>query len=292
MSALVLVTGATGKTGRSLSAQLQAKGVAYRAASRGGELPFDWMRPETWDGALEDVGSVYLVAPPTVDDPYSRMIEFLSRASQRGVGRFVFLSMANLPASGFAHGQVHQWLQDNAADWAVLGPSAFMQNFTEGSHLATIREEDTIYSNTEDGRVSFISADDIARAALVLLTERAAANQAFTITGDETLSYNDVAEQISHACGRQISHTRISSDELVARFLARGLPDATARFLAFGYQAIAGGAFDWTTNVYANLTGLPPMTFRAFAQTNARIWDRAGSQSPRSSGEPMCAPGA
>ena len=275
MSGPILVTGATGKTGRSLVSQLQAKGIPHHAASRTCERPFDWTRPETWDAALNGVGAVYLVAPPTVDDPYGRMIAFLEAAKQRGVGRFVFLSMAKLAPGAFAHGQVHQWLQDNADDWAVLGPSAFMQNFTEGSHLATIRGEDAIYSNTRDGRVSFISADDIARAALALLTGPGGQNRDFVITGDETLSYDHVAEQIGQACGRPIAHLRITSEELVARFLARGLPEQTARFLAFGYEAIAGGAFDWTTEVFRELTGQPPISFRTFAETSAPVWTPA-----------------
>jgi uncharacterized protein YbjT (DUF2867 family) len=272
VSGLVLVTGATGKTGRSLSAQLEANGVPHRAAARSGEPAFDWTRPETWNSALEGVGAIYLVAPPTVDDPYSRMISFLQAAVERGVGRFVFLSMASLPAGAFAHGQVHQWLKDHTGDWAVLGPSAFMQNFTEGSHLATIRQEDTIYSNTGDGRVSFISADDIARAAFVLLTGPGGLNRDFTITGDEPMSYDQVAEQIGRARGRAVTHTRISSEDLVARFIARGLPEATAKVLVFGYEGIAGGAFDWTTEVFRELTGRPATRFQAFAEAKADVW--------------------
>lgn len=272
MKGPVLVTGATGKTGRALLAQLAANDVPYRPASRNSQTPFDWARPGTWDAALDGVGSIYLVAPPTVDDPYSRMISFLQLAMRRGVERFVFLSMASLPAGGFAHGQVHQWLKDNSDDWAVLGPSAFMQNFTEGSHLATICEEDTIYSNTGDGRVSFISADDIARAAFGLITGPGGLNRDFTITGDEPMSYDQVAEQIGRARGRTVTHTRISSDELVARFIARGLPEATAKVLAFGYEGIAGGAFDWTTGVFGELTGQAATRFQAFAESNAEVW--------------------
>jgi uncharacterized protein YbjT (DUF2867 family) len=276
VSGLVLVTGATGKTGASLIAQLEAAGVRHRAASRGGERPFDWTRPETWDAALEGVASVYLVAPPTVDDPYSRIVDFVRSAMAKGVGRFVFLSMAALPAGGSAHGQVHQWLKDNAHDWAVLGPSAFMQNFTQGAHLATIRGEDAFYSNTGTGRVPFISADDIARAAFALLTGPGGANRDFVITGEAALSYDEVADQISQASGRRITHTHISSQALVERFLARGLPQATARFLAAGYEAVAQGAVDWTTDTFATLTGAPPITFETFAKANADVWRRAG----------------
>lgn len=275
MSGLVLVTGATGKTGKSLVAQLTAAGVAHRAASRTGERPFDWTAAETWDGALEDVASVYLVAPPTVDDPYSKIIDFLQVATRKGVGRFVFLGMASLPAGGFAHGQVHQWLKDNSDDWAVVAPSAFMQNFAEGSHLATIRDEDTIYSNTGDGRVPFISADDIARAAFALLTGPAGRNDDFLVTGSEALSYDQVAQRIGEACGRLISHTRITTDELVQRFLKRGLPELTARFLAAGYETIAAGAHAQTTEVFSALTGAAPTTFQAFAEANAKVWSPA-----------------
>ena len=55
------------------------------------------------------------------------------------------------------------------------------------------------------------------------------------------------------------------------RFLARGLPEATARFLVFGYQGIAGGAFDWTTDIFKDLTGVAPTTFRAFAKANSSV---------------------
>jgi uncharacterized protein YbjT (DUF2867 family) len=276
MSVLILVTGGTGKTGRSLAAQLQHEGLAYRSASRRGDPPFDWEQPATWDASLEDVASVYLVAPGTLKDPYALMLDFIASAMRKGVRRFVFLSMSGLPAGGPAHGQVHQWLKDNSDDWVVLCPSAFMQNFSAGPYLASIREEDRIYSNTGEGRVPFIDANDIAAAALAVLTAPAALNTEFVLTGDEPLSYGQVAELISRACGRQITHIPISMDEMAERLVKRGLPEATARLLAFGYQTIAAGARDRTTDTVRTLTGRPPTTFQTFAEANADVWRRAG----------------
>jgi len=211
--------------------------------------------------------------PPTVDDPYTKLIAFAQQALRKGVHRFVFLSMASLPAGGFAHGQVHQFLKDNSEDWAVLRPSAFMDNFTEGSHLATIRGENAIYSNTGTGRVPFISADDIARVAFTALTGPAVVNNDFVITGSEAISYDQVAELMSAACGRRITHTHITTEELVQRFLKRGLPEPTSRFLAAAYQTIADGAHAQTTDLFRNLTGVPPTTFQAFAAANAKVWE-------------------
>lgn len=280
MSELVLVTGATGKTGRSLAALLTQAGVAWRAASRGGEPPFDWSRPDTWTAALEGVVSVYLVAPAAVDDAPSRMVAFLRSAMHEGARRFVLLSMASLPAGGPGQGQAHQWLKDNSDDWAVLRPTAFMQNFSEGPYLASIREEDTFYSNTRAGRVPFISTVDIARAALAALTAPSALNRDFTLTGDESISYDRVAELISQACGRRISHTHISTAAMAKRFQDRGLPERTAMFLAAGYQTIADGAQDRMTEDFRALTGRPAATFQAFAQANAGVWRRTPGRGP------------
>ena len=277
----VLVTGATGKTGRSLVSLLAERGTPFQAASRGGEPPFDWSRPETWDAALDDATSVYLVAPAGVADGPSRMIAFLRAAIARGARRFVLLSMASLPAGGPAQGQVHQWLKDNSDDWSVLCPTAFMENFSEGPFLASIRDEDTIYSNTGDGRVPFISASDIARAALAALTAPAPLNAAFTLTGDESLSYDQVAGRIGDACGRTITHTRISTPQMARRFVDRGLPEGTAAFLAMGYQTIADGAQDRIADGLHTLTGRPATTFQAFAEAKAGSWKRAATSPAR-----------
>lgn len=274
MSGLILITGGTGKTGGALARLLDAAGKPCRIASRHAEVPFDWTAPDTWAAALEGVEAVYLVAPMAVDDPYSRMIEFLKLAKGQGVRRFVLLSMALLPAGGPAHGQVHQWLIDNTDDWTVLCPAAFMQNFSEGPSAPSIRDEDTIYSNTRDGRVSFIDAADIADAARAALLAPAPSNQAFTITGDEAISYDRVAELIGQACGRTITHTRVTVDEVAERMMARGLPEPTARMLAGSYEFVALGAAAQTTDTFEALTGRPPTSFEAFAKAHAHDWDR------------------
>jgi uncharacterized protein YbjT (DUF2867 family) len=210
-----------------------------------------------------------------LNNPYGLMQDFIAFAMRKGARRFVFLSMAGLAAGGPAHGQVHQWLKDNSADWAVLCPSAFMQNFSQGHTRAAIREEDRIYSNTGAGRVPFVDVNDIAAAAFAVLTAPTPLNTEFVLTGEESMTYDQVAALISQACGRAITHTPVSTDEMAARLIRRGLPETTARFLAFGYATIAAGLADRTTDAVRTLTGTPPTTFQAFAAANADVWRRA-----------------
>ncbi|MEI9991287.1 MAG: ergot alkaloid biosynthesis protein [Rhizomicrobium sp.] len=273
----ILVTGGTGKTGRRLAARLRADGTALRVASRAPNgaadgVVFDWNAPETWDGALDGVTAAYLVAPARGGDPAQAMIGFVQAAMARGMGRFVLLSASLLSAGGPGMGQVHQWLHDNAPQWAVIRPSWFMQNFSEGQHLATIRDEDAVYSAAQDGRVPFLDAEDIARVAQILLTRAKAPNADFILTGPRAISYDDVARSLSAAAGRPIAHRRVGADALAARHRAAGLPELVAQILAMMDTAIAGGAEDRVTEAVAALTGHPPADFDSFARANAAVW--------------------
>lgn len=277
MSTLVLVTGGTGKTGRRLVSQLREKGTPCRVASRAaapaeGARHFDWTKRNTWDRALEDVSAVYLVAPAVDADPAPIMIDFAELALTRGVSRFVLLSASLLPAGGPAMGQVHLWLQENARQWTVLRPSWFMQNFSEGQHLATIRDENAIYSAAEDGRVPFVSADDISEAAMVALTRESTFNSDFILTGDKLLTYDDVADCISKVIGRRISHHRLGPEALAARYRSSGLGSIHAQGLAAMDVAIAAGAENRVTICVEQLTGRSPTKFDAFAAGCKKWW--------------------
>jgi len=277
MSGLVLVTGGTGKTGRRVAAQLRERGVACRVGARAvvsgeGARRFDWTDRATWDNALKSVSAIYLVAPPIAGDPAPMMIDFIQRARERGITWFVLLSSSLLPAGGPAMGTVHLWLQENVAEWAVLRPSWFMQNFSEGQHLATIRDEDSIYSATEDGRVPFVSADDIAASAVAALTCTSSFNTDFVLTSDRAITYDEIAERISRAIGRTISHRRLSAEALAERHRVRGMGQIFAQTLAAMDAAIAAGAEDRVTGCVEYLAGRSPITFDAFVEANMALW--------------------
>ena len=278
MTRPILITGGTGKTGRRLAERLCRAGVAHRVASRrGGQpgtAPFDWTDPTTWNEALDGVFAVYLVAPPSAGDPAPVMIDFVARALGLGVTRFVLLSAASLPVGGPAMGQVHAWLNDNADEWAALRPSWFMQNFSEGAHLINILEADAIFSATGDGRVPFVSADDIAAAAFALLSAGTLPNTDFVLTGDAALSYDEAAELIGASVGRRIAHHRLTPEQHAELWISRGLSPTHAELLARMDAAIAAGAAERPTDAVARLTGRRPIPFFGFVSDNREVWER------------------
>jgi ergot alkaloid biosynthesis protein len=273
----ILVTGATGKTGRRVVERLRGLGRGVRAASRGGEgawsVRFDWLDPATFEPAGRDIGAAYLLAPAGVSDVLTGMKPFIDHLIEAGVGRLVLLSASSLEPGGPMMGAVHAYLAANAPKWTVLRPSWFMQNFSEQQHRDTIRNERAIYSATGDGRVGFISADDIAAVAAKALTDPDMPNTDIILTGPEALSYADVADRISGAIGQRVTHRRLDVAALAARFEAlSGLPPDYARILAGLDEAIARGSEDRTTDGVARITGRPPTRFAEFAAAAAPAW--------------------
>src|ERR1035437_1944001 len=146
----ILVTGGSGKTGRRVAARIgtnQARIASRHPGSEG--VYFDWTEPQTVEAALANVRAICLVAPPRDCVQLEVMRPFLRRALTQGVKRFVLLGACLLPEGGALMGAVHAFLHQEAPEWAVLRPSWFMQNFTEGVHFPTIRDEDAIYSATK-----------------------------------------------------------------------------------------------------------------------------------------------
>ena len=272
----ILVTGGTGTTGRRLSARLAARGLRYRAATRSpkaeNDIRFDWADDTTWDAALKDVGRVYLVAPTGVPDPLPMMIPLMELAIRSGVKRFVLLSASSLEPDGPMMGRVHAWLRDRAPEWVVLRPSWFMQNFSERQHLESIRDEGAIYTATENGRVGFIDAEDIAAVAAKALSQPEFASGDIVLTGPAALSYDDVARTLSGVLDRPVKHRRLSVTGLAARHVAFGLPEAYAETLASMDASIAAGCEDRVTDAVARLAGRPANALADFVAANAEVW--------------------
>ncbi|GAA1244895.1 NAD(P)H-binding protein [Kitasatospora nipponensis] len=272
-SGTTLVTGATGTTGRRVTAALIADGHRVRAAGRAATpvegaqaVRFDWNGPATWDQALEGVDRAYLVPPVGSSDPAAVMVPFLRRARAAGLRRAVLLSSSAIPAGGPAVGRVHVELPRLFDEWAVLRPSWFMQNFTGSTpHARSIREDGAILTATGGGRVGFVDAEDIAAVAVRALTDEQAPNTDLILTGPQPLSYDDVATTITEVTGRPVVHRHLTFEQLRDRWAAE-IPLEFATMLAGMDRAIAGGAEDRTSDAVERLTGRPPGTLRAFVE--------------------------
>jgi uncharacterized protein YbjT (DUF2867 family) len=273
----ILITGATGTTGRHLARLLRERGAHVRAATRhpgpdaGADVFFDWDDPVTYPAALDGISRLYLLRPPRAAGALPLIEQFLAAARAAGVHRIVLLhSMVTGPAG---MPEIARAVAETAPEWAILQPSWFMQNFT-GTHPTAIalRERGEIATATGNGRVGFVDARDIAAAAAQTLLAPEPPNARYVLTGPETLSYPQIAAIITEITGRPVRHTALTADQLTARWAAAGLPESLARTAADLDIAISRGEYDYTTLAVKDLTGQQPRSFPDFASAHRDTW--------------------
>ncbi|MFD5873125.1 NAD(P)H-binding protein [Streptomyces sp. NPDC060322] len=262
----ILVLGATGKTGRRLTARLRDTGTArVRAASRSGEVVFDWSLPHTWEPALAGAGAVYLVAP---DDP-SPVREFVRQAEASGVHRFVALSGHGIEKAGddFGRGMAagEEAVRASAAEWTVLRPNNFFQNFDEDLWLAPLRA----------GRLGlpigempepFVDADDVAAVAARVLTEEGHAGRTYELSGPRAITFAEATRTIAEAAGRPIRFEELTPAAHRAELLAEGWPEAAADALGAMFALHRAGHTAEVTDDVRRVLGREPADLEPWAR--------------------------
>ncbi|KAL1742140.1 hypothetical protein HDZ31DRAFT_43884 [Schizophyllum fasciatum] len=283
MTGTILLTGGNGKTSSRVAQQLSDAGVPFLMTSRAPPAAprfptarFDWLDDATWDTPFEAAGgapvaAVYLVAPPVLD-ALTPMARFVERARARGVRRFVLLSASPLPRGAPGTGAVHEYLANAGVEYCVLRPTWFMENFSEQQHRKTICEEGRVYSATGDGKVPFVSCDDIAAVAVRALTDERSHDTDHLILGPELLTYDDVARILGDALGREITHVKLSQADMEKKFIEMGVPEDYAPILAGMDVAISKGSEERLSDAVERVTGRPPKSFRTFAQEIKGAW--------------------
>ncbi|ROS30023.1 uncharacterized protein YbjT (DUF2867 family) [Rathayibacter sp. PhB127] len=271
----VLVTGVTGKTGRRLVPLLRAAGHTVREGSRRAATPFDWDDTATWPAALADIDAVYVVLPDlgsasTVDQVRS----FARAASAAGVRTAV---MVSFPETGGMDTDVvattEQQFTDAGLALTVLRLRWFNQNFSEDFLTDSVRQG-VLRLPAGSGREAFVDADDIAEVALAALTETTRIGRSYDLTGPRSLSFHDIADELSRATGRSIRYEPISTDTYIEEQQATGVPEEFAQMLAALYNQIGTGALDHTSEDIDSVLGRPARDFRDYADATATtgVW--------------------
>jgi uncharacterized protein YbjT (DUF2867 family) len=274
----ILVTGATGKTGRRLLNQLARRGQAVRAASRhgGGDVVFDWHDPATFAAALDGVRAVYLVAPEFVEDPSDAVAAFLGKARESGAECVVALSSmgAGFPLEPRDSGRrkVEQAVMQSGLRWTLLRPTGFAQNFSEGFLLPAILQGGAIVSATGDGAVAFVDADDIAAVAASSLVDPGHASTTHVITGPRALTFADAAQAISKVSGRAVAHHAVPRGAMAQLLQQAGMPADYVDMVLRDQDAIRDGQAAQVTDTVERVTGRAARGFGQFASAAANAW--------------------
>jgi len=96
-------------------------------------------------------------------------------------------------------------IEKSEIPYAILRPNTFMQNFNT-DEKNSITKNNAFYYPADLGKTSFIDVRDIAEVAATILLSDDHTNKIYTLTGDESLNYYQIAEILSKVCNRAIRY--------------------------------------------------------------------------------------
>ena len=275
----VLVTGATGNTGRPIVEELLARGASVRAMVRssGRVLPGD---PETVVADFDDVASLraaldgvrraYLVTPSS-ERAERQQVTFVDAAREAGVERVVVLSQlaarADSPVRFLRyHAAVEQHVRDSGLDFTFLRPNLYYQGLFAVARL--VATDGVLPAPIGDARISAVDVRDIAAVAAAALTEEGHSRATYTVTGPEAVTHAAMAAALTDTTGRAVRFVDVSPDEFGAG-LQGVLPPWQVDGLLEDYAHYARGEAGEVTTVVPDVTGRPAIPFTRFAADHA-----------------------
>jgi nucleoside-diphosphate-sugar epimerase len=138
------------------------------------------------------------------------LIPFAQKTLETGVKHIVFLSVAGAETNRIVpHHKVEVFLKSTKS-YTILRPGFFAQNLQD-AYRKDILEQDRIYVPAGQGKVAFVDLRDVALvAAHALLRPAEHANQGYTLTGPQAVSFAEAAQMLSQCLGRQVKYQAAS----------------------------------------------------------------------------------
>lgn len=291
----ILVTGATGTVGSEVVKQLAAisssSGHKIRAAvhskNKTGQLgdkrveivDLDYTKPETVAYALNSVDKIFLQTLPTpnVTDISSNLVNEAKKNSVKYIVKLSAIGASDSESRSTIlrlHGEEEKIIEDSGIPYTFLRPPAFMQNFvTQFGH--TIRTQNAFYVPAGDAKMSFVDTRDIGAVAAVMLTNtnhgasQQHENKAYDITGQDALSYRQVADILSNEVGKKISYIDITEDDARKGMKQIGMDEWFINIMIELFRIIRAGYGSETTTAVEHITGRKPISFAQFAKDYA-----------------------
>lgn len=288
-----MIAGAAGSTGRSATEVALGQGFAVRALVHrkdqrsmaleraGAEVVVgDMLNPDDVRRSMEGVDAAYFVYP-IMPHLIEAATYFAEAAKAAGVSSVVNMSQASARRDAASHAARDHWVVERLFDWTGLSvthlrPTFFAQNFLDPVILAAIVERGVISFPFGTGRHAPIAAEDQGRLiAAILVDPMPHRGKTYPVRGPVEMDHFAIAQMMSETLGRPVEYEAADIDEWGARVPLPAFLVQHLRGIAPDYQA---GIFAGTDAIIEKVTGVAPMTFRAFLAAHQAELDLASSQ--------------
>ncbi|NGX98663.1 MAG: NAD(P)H-binding protein [Candidatus Afipia apatlaquensis] len=291
----ILVTGAAGAiggVGRNVTEFLLAKGHKVRALVRREDERADVLRRlgaevvkgdltnlDSMHRAIEGCGRIYFGM--SVSAAYlEATINTAAVARHHGVEAFVNMSqmtVSQMSISESTESPQHKlhWLAEQALSWSGLPvvtvrPTVFFEGFFLVLAGVSVRTSDALMLPMGGGKISPISAVDVASAVAAILDDPAPhIGQIYDLTGPESADLDHYARTFSEALGRPIRYRDVPLPAWSEGLRQARFPEHVVSHLSAMVELTRQGRYDRMTDTIRKLTGKPPTNMRDFVKLHA-----------------------
>ncbi len=275
---MILLTGATGKTGGETAKALAAKGVKARALVRNAEKAAGLKAAgiELAIGDVADAVSVekalvgverLLVLLPNGQRQLELEKQLVDLAKKAGVRHIVKMSSMEAMANARTpipktHWASEEHIRKSGLAWTMMKPNFFMQNLLASGR--SIKESKSFSLPMGNGKTAMSDTRDIGAVTAEALSGKGHEGKSYEITGPELITFSQVAERFSEVLGTKINY--VAADPAAyLEILKRVLPNEWhANAVSDLFREIAEGGLEYTTDTFRKLMGREPISLTQF----------------------------
>ena len=279
---MILVTGASGKTGRAVTAALARRGQAVRALVHRAEsrpallaagaaevLTGDMGRQADMRLACRGATVVYHICPNLHPQEVTLAETLLAAMAEAGVRRIVYHSVLHPQVEAMPHHwrkmRVEELLFTRPVEWTILQPAAYMQNVF--AYWPQIVEEGVYrvpYAVT--ARLGMVDLEDVADAAATVLTGSGHDYAVYELAGPEILDQTQVAAVLGAQLAQPVRTGAQDRAEWAAGARRGGLGEDAIDTLLRMFEYYERYGFYGNSQVLAHLIGRRPATLAEVAE--------------------------
>jgi len=230
-------------------------------------VDFDFEKPETFDNALKNVDTIFLLRPPHISDVEKYFRLLIQKIKKHKVSEVVFLSVQGAEKSKvIPHNKIERLIQEYELDSVFLRPSYFMQNLTT-TLLEDIKNKRQIILPAGKAKFNWIDIENIGEAASVVLNRFSDyKNLAIELTGYENINFFRVADLLNESIERPIRFSNVNPFEFYKIKKAEGMVSGMIVVMIMLHFLPRFQKEPVISDNYEKLTGKKPTSLKSFIE--------------------------
>ena len=275
----ILVTGASGQLGgmtiEKLLKRVPAGDVVGLArdpaklgdrAGKGVEIRMgDYLDYASLQRAFEGVEKVMLVSATAFTDRMTQHYNVVTAARAAGVRHIVYTAIMRKPQSHHVISHVtasdiftEQLLAASGVPYTIAVQPAFLDGLL--THIGDPLDGGLRVPFGCDAAMTAVSRDDLAEAQASILTGAGHENRRYLLSGEETVTFAEMASSLGRLHKREVPLVRIGDDEWVRDRIVEGFSEDFAQFALEWIHALGRGEFAETSGDFRQLVGREPLS--------------------------------